>query len=161
MSKTIHQSAIIFNLNNRLFTNALAGITDEQAKERLSEHNNPLGWIAGHTVWGRYNALIFLGKSVENPYEKWFSSRKPYDSSINYPSIIEIKKEWEKVTLLLQDALKTTSEEHLAADSPIKSPIGDVTNAGTVAFLAQHESYDIGQMALLKKYLTKEAMSYS
>jgi len=27
--------------------------------------------------------------------------------------------------------------------------------------LAQHESYDIGQLGLLKKFFTKEAMSYN
>ena len=45
--------------------------------------------------------------------------------------------------------------------APFKSPIGDFTIGGTIAFLAQHESYDIGQAAYLKKYFTKEAMSYS
>ena len=62
---------------------------------------------------------------------------------------------------LLKEALASVTEEYLAADSPLKSPIGDFTNGGTVAFLAQHESYDIGQMGFLKKYFTKEAMKYS
>ena len=61
---------------------------------------------------------------------------------------------------LLKEALNTVTEEHLAAESPLKSPIGDFTFGGTVAFLAQHESYDIGQMAFLKKYHTKVAMKY-
>lgn len=48
----------------------------------------------------------------------------------------------------------------MAAESPLKNPIGDSTNGGTLAFLTQHESYDIGQLAFLKKYYTKEAMQY-
>ena len=59
------------------------------------------------------------------------------------------------------DALNSVSEDHLAADAPFKSPIGDNTMGGTIAFFAEHESYDIGQLGFLKKYLTKEAMSYS
>ena len=56
--------------------------------------------------------------------------------------------------------LASVSEEHLATECPLKSPIGDFTFGGTIAFLAQHESYDIGQIGFLKKYFTKEGMKY-
>ncbi|MEP6583197.1 MAG: DinB family protein [Ginsengibacter sp.] len=161
MNSSIYQSKIIFKLNGRLFNNALEGINEEQSKERITGHVNPVNWITSHTVWARYNTLMLLGKPADNPYSKLFENFKPYDASLNYPSLAEIKEEWKKVSSLLNDALDTVSEEHLASDSPLKSPIGDFTNAGTIAFLAQHESYDIGQLGLLKKYFTKEAMSYN
>jgi hypothetical protein len=161
MNKSIYQSQIIFNLNDRLFINALQGISEEQAKERISGHVNPVSWIAGHTVWARYNALRFLGAPPNNPYNDLFGNSRAYDSSLNYPSLEEIKVEWKKVSGLLKDALASVSEEHLVGDAPIKNPGGDFTNGGTIAFFAQHESYDIGQMALLKKFYTKEAMSYN
>ena len=161
MNKSIYQSQIIFNMNDRLFINAMQGITEAQAKERISGHVNPENWIAAHTVWARYNALMFLGAPAGNPYNDLFENFKGYDASLNYPTLAEIKEEWRKVSGLLKDAIQNVSEEHLAGDSPIKSPIGDFTNGGTIAFLAQHESYDIGQMGLLKKFYTKEAMSYN
>lgn len=160
MKKSIYQSELIFNMNERLFMNALEGVTDEQAMERISDHNNPLIWIAAHTVWARYNMLVFLGKPAKNPFEGRFENFKPYESSDKYPKLEKIKEEWKKGSQLLKEALEATTEEHLSGDSPIKSPIGDFTNAGTIAFLAQHESYDIGQMGLLKKYFTKEGMKY-
>ena len=161
MNKSIYQSQIIFNMNDRLFLSTLQGVTEEQAKERIIRHVNPVIWIAAHTVWARYNALMFLGAPAGNPYNDLFENFKAYDSSLNYHSLAEVKDEWKKVSGLLEDAIKNVSEEHLAADSPIKSPIGDFTNGGTVTFLAQHESYNIGQLSLLKKFLTKEAMSYN
>lgn len=161
MNNSIYQSKIIFNMNDRLFNSALEGITEEQSKERITGHVNPVNWIASHTVWARYNTLMFLGKSADNPYNGLFENFKAYDVSLNYPSLSEIKNEWKKVSALLNDALGSVSEEHLAGDSPLKSPIGDFTNGGTIAFLAQHESYDIGQLGLLKKFFTKEAMSYN
>ena len=161
MSKSIHPSQIIFNLNDRLFINALRDVNEEQAKERITGHVNPLNWIASHTVWARYNALMFLGAPVNNPYKDLFENFKAYDSSLNYPSLAEVKDEWKQVSGLLNDALNSVSEEQLAANAPIKNPGGDFTNGGTIAFFAQHESYDIGQMALLKKFFTKEAMSYN
>ena len=161
MNNSIYQSKIIFNMNDRLFNSALEGISEEQSKERITGHVNPVNWIASHTVWARYNTLMFLGKPADNPYNGLFENFKAYDSSLNYPSLSEIKNEWKKVSALLNDALGSVSEEHLAGDSPLKSPIGDFTNGGTIAFLAQHESYDIGQLGLLKKFFTKEAMSYN
>lgn len=161
MAKSIYQSEMIFNLNTRLFLNALAGVTEDQAKERISDHNNPLNWLAVHTVWARYNICALLGKPVENPYNGLFESFKPFDPNYNYATLAEAKAEWQKASDLLKEALATVTEEHLAAEAPFKNPIGDNSISGTIAFLAQHESYDIGQAAFLKKYFTKEAMSYS
>ena len=161
MNKSVYQSQIIFNMNDRLFLSTLQGVTDEQANERITGHVNPIIWIAAHTVWARYNALAFLGAPADNPYNDLFENFKAYDASLIYPPLAEIKNEWKKVSGLLQSAVQSVTEEHLAADSPVKSPIGDFTNGGTVAFFAQHESYDIGQLGLLKKYFTKEAMSYN
>ena len=161
MKNSIYQSEIIFNMNERLFHNTLAGVTDEMAKQRISGHNNPMDWLATHTTWARYNIAAMLGQPGENPYNGMFENFKPFDESMQFDSLEKIKEEWNKASALLRVGLLTVTEEHLAAETPFKSPIGDFTIGGTIAFLAQHESYDIGQMALLKKFLTKEAMSYN
>jgi uncharacterized damage-inducible protein DinB len=161
MSKTLYHLELICNLNERLFINALAGVSDEQAKKRISEHNNPLNWLAVHTTWARYNMAGILGKAGKNPYTGMFEGFKPFEDSMKFDSIEKVKEEWEKASALLKEGFASVSAEHLAAPAPFKSPAGDQTIAGAMAFLAQHESYDIGQMALLKKFLTKEAMSYS
>ena len=161
MIKALDHSALILNLNERLFINALAGVTDEQAKQRLSDHNNPLNWLATHTAWARYNMAALLGKPGNNPYNGMFEGFKPFEESMKFDSLEKIKDEWKKASTLLNEALAAVTDEHLAADAPFKNPTGDSSIGGTIAFLAQHESYDIGQMALLKKFLTKEAMSYN
>jgi hypothetical protein len=161
MLQSLYHSSLILNLNSRLFLNALEGVTEEQAKERISDHNNPLNWLAVHTVWARYNICALLGKAVENPYKGLFEGFKPFDASYNYATLAEAKTEWKKASDLLKDALESVTEEHLTADAPFKNPTGDSSISGTIAFLAEHESYDIGQVAFLKKYFTKEAMSYS
>ena len=161
MSKSIHHLESILNMNSRLFIGALEGLTENQASERISEHNNPINWLGTHTVWARYNMSAMLGKpAAMNPFDGLFEKFKPYDSSQTYPTLAEIKAEWNKATELLKEALDAVTEEHLAAECPLKSPIGDFTFGGTIAFLTQHESYDIGQIAFLKKYHTKEAMKY-
>jgi hypothetical protein len=161
MAKSLHHTESILNMNTRLFLSALDGVTEEQAKERISDHNNPLSWLAAHTVWARYNTLAMLGKPAANPYDGLFEGFKPFDAAANYGSLAQAKENWKKVSELLKEALTSVTEEHLAADCPLKSPIGDFSFGGTVTFLAQHESYDIGQIAYLKKYHTETAMSYN
>ena len=161
MTKVIYHSSLILNLNERLFLNALAGITEEAAKQRISGHNNPVIWIATHTVWARYNMAALMGKPGENPYNGLFENFKPFEESMNLPTLATVIEEWKKASVLLKEALDTVTDEHLAADAPFKNPGGDSSIGGTIAFLAQHESYDIGQLGLLKKFHTKEAMSYN
>lgn len=156
----MHPISLILNMNDRLFINALAGVTEAQGKERISTHNNPLCWLAAHTVSSRYLMLLFLGKPAQDPYQEMFANFRGYEDNIKYPTLAESIAEWNKVTALLKEALATATDEQLAANAPFPNPIGDFTNAGTMAFVAQHESYDIGQMAFLKKYFTKEAMKY-
>jgi hypothetical protein len=157
---SIHQSINTFRLNHRLFLNCLVGMNDSLAKERISDHSNSFIWIATHTLWARYNVFGYLGKPLDNPYKSMFGKSKAHDPSNTYPSLEALRTEWEKVGDLLKEALHSASEEFLATESAFKSPIPDHTNAGTVAFFAQHESWHIGQMAFLKKYFTKEAMKY-
>lgn len=162
MAKSLQHTENILNMNTRLFLSALDGITEAQAKERISDHNNPLSWLAAHTVWARYNTCAMLGKpAAKNPYDGLFENFKPFDPAADYGTLARAKEEWNKASELLKNALATVTEEHLAADCPLKSPIGDFSFGGTVTFLAQHESYDIGQIAYLKKYYTRAAMSYN
>ncbi len=161
MTESLKHSALILKLNERLFVNALAGVTDSQATHRISEHNNPIVWIATHTVWARYNMAAMLGKPGENPYNGLFENFKAFDASMQLPAIADIITEWKKATVLLNEGLESVSEGHLGGDAPFKNPTGDFTIGGTIAFLAQHESYDIGQLGFLKKFHTNEPMSYN
>jgi hypothetical protein len=157
---SVYASLLIFKMNHRLFLNALDGITEEQAKTRISGHSNPLSWIATHTAWARFNTLNLLGVKADNPFPGLFEQFKPFDPKDTYPTLEKVKEEWNKASKLLKEALHNVTEEHLKGPAPFNSPIGDATIGGTIIFLAQHESYDIGQMAYLKKYFTKEAMKY-
>jgi hypothetical protein len=161
MKNSAYHSELILNLNERLFLNALAGVEEEHISHRISGHNNPLVWIATHTVWARYNIAMLMGKPGNNPYAGMFENFKAYDESMELPSLVKIKEEWQKASQHLKEAFAAITEDQLNAESPMKAPVGDETLGGTIAFLAQHESYDIGQIAFLKKYHTKEAMSYA
>ena len=97
MSTSNKQAELIFHLNTRLFNNALEGITDAQAKERISDHNNPIIWLAVHTTWARYNTCGLLGKPpASNPYSGLFENFKAFDPAHDYGTLAAVKAEWEK-----------------------------------------------------------------
>ncbi len=153
-STEIYPSSMIFKLNHRLFLNTLDGITEEQAKERISEHSDPFIRIASHTVWARYNTLDLLGKPIENPFEGLFENFKAYDPDDIYPTLVQIKTIWENVGNLLKEALHHTVPEQLAKESPFKNTTGNFTIGEAIVFQARQESHHIGQMVYLKKYFT-------
>ena len=91
MKNSIYHPAMIFNMNERLFLNSLAGVTDEMAKQRVSDHNNPLNWLATHTVWARYNIAALLGKPADNPYKGMFENSRAFDDAMKFDSLEKIK----------------------------------------------------------------------
>ena len=103
MKSEMYSAELIFNLNERLFLNALAGVSEEQANERLSNHNNPYIWIATHTVWARYNTAALAGRPAENPYAGMFENFKPFEENMAFPTIEEVTNEWKKASALLRD----------------------------------------------------------
>lgn len=161
MKRSTYQSELVFNMNDRLFINALDGVTDAQATERLSDHNNPLIWIATHTLFARYNLLNLLGDQTPNPYNEQFGNFRAFDPNDKFPTLDALKAEWQQLAPKIKQAFEQVSEAHLAAEAPAKTPVGDFSFGGFINFLSAHESYDIGQMAFLKKYYTGEAMKYN
>lgn len=61
---------------------------------------------------------------------------------------------------VLDEALESVSADRLAEEPEIQFGMGDPTILGGVAFLAQHESYHVGQIAYLRRLVGLEAMSY-
>lgn len=161
MTNDLKSMQIILNLNTRLFTNTLEGITEEHWNARMSNHNNPFKWIAAHVVSSRYLFLSLLGKPAQSPYHKLFENQRPFDTADVFPSLEDVKKEWEKVSTLLNTAVASPAPDALKMPAPFPLPIEEQTNFGAMAFFVQHESYEIGQLGFLKKYHTKEAMKYS
>ena len=153
-------------MQSRLFNNVLEGIEDIKGSERLSDHVNHLQWIAGHLTNSRYGIAPALGLKVSFPYGEQYtdpSEPPPHNRTISdtvkYPSLTEIKKSWNDLADDFTEKLSGLSEEHLASGIPFPVPTGK-TFQDLLSFIASHESYHIGQMSIIRKYLGLSAMSY-
>jgi hypothetical protein len=156
-----------FALNTRLFNNVLEGVKDVQGNKRVTEEVNHLQWIAGHITNARYNYCTMLGLDSTFEYKELYvdptlppPGNRVIDPKIKYPSLSKISELWNVLAPSFVNALSKVSDEQAAAVMPFGTPINDDSFIGFFGFLISHESYHIGQMSLVRKYLGLSAMSY-
>ncbi len=155
-----------FDLHSRLFNNVLAGMEGEAVAERLNEHVNHAQWIAGHLTNSRYHLAPLLGLHLSFPFADRYTDpsqppphNRAIDASVKYPSIAEIKKSWNDLVKPFTEKIAALTDEQLSADTEARVPTGK-TLSDLLSFISSHESYHIGQLSIIRKYLGLEAMSY-
>ncbi|MGD2218299.1 MAG: DinB family protein [Gemmatimonadales bacterium] len=149
----------MLKLNTRLFLNCLDGVDDAMARERPSADTNSIGFLACHVLHARYYLASFVGLEPVNPFQQLFDSAHDVND-LEVPPLAELKSAWGELSAQLVERLPALSVAELGRDSGQEFPVDDGTVRGAVAFLVQHESFHIGQLALLRKYFGLERMVY-
>jgi uncharacterized damage-inducible protein DinB len=70
-----------------------------------------------------------------------------------YPRVAEVQQAWTDVAERLMAALPNASPELMSKSVEKGKASIDGTVGGTVGFLCLHESYHLGQMGFLRKWL--------
>lgn len=150
----------IFKLNSRIYLNCLEGMDDDQASWRAHENHNTAAFIALHLVESRYYYAGQIGVSATNPFDALTKGRKSIAAMQGLPAMDEQREAWKKVTGELRVRFGQMTADDLAKPMDSKMPFDDKTVLGFLGFMMQHESYHIGQLALLRKQVGLPAMSY-
>ena len=153
MDSTIAAVAPLFHVNDQLFHKALEGVKEDDLSRIPQDGSNPLIWIAGHLTTSRASLTRLAGERIDNPWSKIFSRGATVDSNVTYPAITEITSLWDTATKSLMVKLEELTAEKLAEPATFPVPSGDKTTRGAIIFLNFHETYHIGQMAYLRKWL--------
>ncbi|MDM7916997.1 MAG: DinB family protein [Candidatus Eisenbacteria bacterium] len=153
--------AEIYDLNTDLLLNCLEGVSDVHAAERVVPGTNSLAFIAAHLIDARHNIANFLGRPLPNPLETTLGGVERIEDAPALPAVREVRGMWLAVSSHLRDCLEGASADLLAAPSPVALPVGDPSLLGGIAFLAEHESFHVGQLAFLRKALGYPAMSFT
>jgi DinB superfamily len=143
----------LFRANDQLFHRALEGVKDEDLLRRPLDCSNPLIWVAGHAMTSRAALTRIAGEEVKNQWSEIFARGAMVDTSISYPDVSQIVAVWDDATPKLMSRLETLDDDELAKPTPFPIPTGDKTKRGAIVFLNYHETYHIGQMAYLRKWL--------
>ncbi len=151
----------IFELNTDLLLNCLEGLSDEDALQRLEGGGNTIAFLAGHLTDTRHFLAGRLGHPLANPLSRYLAQASSIDDIIEWPTLAEQREWWRTVSRHLSDVLAARTPEELSRPDAHRFPMADSTELGLIAFLAQHDSYHIGQMGFLRRQLGKEAMTYA
>jgi uncharacterized damage-inducible protein DinB len=142
-----------FRTNTDIVNRATEGILPEHWFLRPGDASNHLMWVAGHLVASRGTVLKTLGSEWSDPWNSLFARGAKLAPPDQYPGSEEIRRAWKDVSEQLSASLASVPADLLAKPVPEGRRSFDGTVGGLVAFLAFHETYHVGQVSYLRKWL--------
>ena len=160
MDSRVAPFARLLRLNAQLLRNCVDGLSEAQASSRVLPALNSIAFLVAHMTDARHTLLALLGGTAVNPLAPLFEGARGIDDVSSLPTLAELLEGWARVDEALDARLDAVSVAALEAPSPQAYPGGDRSVLGALAFLTQHDSYHIGQLALLRRALGLPAMRY-
>jgi hypothetical protein len=157
-SHRIDSLLVLHDMHTAFFSNAIEGISDKDAHNRLNTKANHIAWLTGSLVHERYEMANALGINLQQAFDELFEDHKGIQDGVVYPSLDQFKKDWEIISPVLRKALITISDAQL--DAPFFMPGENMTFFDLIAFLTYREANVIGQIALWRRLLGYRAMKY-
>jgi len=150
----------IFELNTDLLLNSLDGLSDEEAHRRLAGGGNSIAFLTAHLTDTRHFLAQRLGHPLANPLSRYLAEASSIDDVVDWPSLDDQREWWRVAGRHLCGIVAARTGEELRRPNAHRFPMGDSSELGLIAFLAQHESYHVGQVAFLRRQLGRPAMTY-
>lgn len=150
----------IFKLNSRLYLNCLADMDEDQARWRPTDATNSAAFVALHLLDSRYAIARLIGLERISPFAAMTEGKRSINEMEAMPSLAEMKEAWKAVTGEMRERMKELTTDDLNRDTGTKAPIEDRTLLSVLAFYFQHDSFHLGQLALLRKQMGLQPMSY-
>lgn len=161
MDPRVAPLAGIFELNTDLLLNCLDGLSQDEAQRRLDGGGNSIIFLAAHLADTRHFLLGRLGHPLTNPLSRYLADAQSIEDIGEWPSLDEVRRAWIAVSAHLTDALFTLESGSIDRTGTHRFPVGDSSPLGMLAFLAQHDSYHVGQAAFIRRQLGLPAMTYA
>ncbi|HET6796779.1 MAG TPA: DinB family protein [Gemmatimonadales bacterium] len=152
--------AAIFDLNTDLLLNILDDLSEDESHQRLAGGGNSIAFLAAHLTDSRHYLASRLGHPLPNALARYLADAKSIDEIRSWATLEQVRAAWISVSTHLQTALDGLTAEDLARSGLHRFPVPDTTALGLITFLAQHDSYHLGQAAFVRRQLGKPAMTY-
>jgi len=143
----------IFKTNTSMMKKATDDVRSEHCLVKPGDASNHLLWVTGHLIASRGGVLKALGAEWSSPWGSLFARGATPATADQYPSVEEIRNAWTDVSARLETAVAEAKAEVLAKPAPEGRRSLDGRVGGHVAFLAYHETYHVGQVCYLRKWL--------
>ena len=150
----------LFALNADLLLNTLDGLSQEQANSAVVPQGNTIAFLVAHVIDSRHYLSALLGHPLPNPLEATLAGSRSVAEVGTLPALAALRTAWAAVSRHLDAVLATCDRARLEEPCTQRLPGSDGTLEGAVAFLLQHDSYHLGQIAMLRRQHGLPAMSY-
>lgn len=148
----------LFDYQTGFFARALEGLSDEDMHNRMNTQANHPAWLAGSLVQQRFRMASEMGSSLRQTGEDLFQNNKGIQAGVQYPTVTEYIKDWERVSPEARRALVTIDDKKL--DSEIDMGGMKMTYYEMICFSIYREASIIGQLALWRRLLGYPALKY-
>ena len=161
MDARLEPLAAIFDLNTDLLLNTLEDVSESESHQRLAGGGNSIAFLAAHLTDTRHFLASRLGRPLPNPLSRYLADATSIDEIRAWATLEQVRGAWLSISSHLQTTLGSLTADDLGRANAHRFPIPDDTALGLIAFLAQHDSYHLGQAAFIRRQLGKPAMTYA
>ena len=163
VSNRMFSLIVLYDMHTKYLLNALDGISDQDAHNRLNTKANHVAWLTGSFIQERFEGVKKFGseshRDLKQEADELFKDHKGIQENVTYPPLATFKKDLEKISPLLREALVNVSDEKL--DEKFEMMPGmKMTYYELITFMTYREASIIGQIALLRRLLGYEGMKY-
>lgn len=153
MDARLKPLASILSINAAAYGRAVDGVDQASAERRPNDRTNSLAYLACHTLDARYYLMRMCGHEMTNPWHELFEAAKDISTVKEYPPLYELHTVWDEVHEATLAHLESLSAADLDAETSHGFPIEDQSLLGVVMFLTFHETYHVGQMGIIRKFM--------
>jgi hypothetical protein len=159
VSNKMHSYVVQYDMHTDFFFSVLDGISDDDTHNRLGTKANHIAWLTGSLIEQRYELANLLGVEGRQAAFEMFKDNKGIQDGAPYPSLADYKKDWERISPLLRNALVSVDDAKL--DEAFEMMPGmKMSHYEFISFVIYREANCIGQIALWRRLLGYEAMKY-
>lgn len=159
ISNRMSSILVLYDMQTQYFLNALDGISDKDAHNRLDTKANHVAWLTGSLVQQRFEIANRLDVNEKQAAYELFKDNKGIQDGVTYPALSGFKEDWKKISPRLKDALLHVSDQKLD-ESFEMMPGMKMTNYDLICFATYREANCIGQIALWRRLLGYDPMKY-
>ncbi|SEL79717.1 hypothetical protein [Parapedobacter koreensis] len=151
-----------YRMHTQSFVNVLDGISEADALKRIEGRTNHVAWMAGNFVNMRFGLANVLGIGEQDPYEDLFFQGKALNEKFSYPSLVELKENFHRISPAVYGALLTLTDAKLVEIIPLGMdvPFFPETLLNFIGMCIGREDYLCGQIGLMRRILDYPGMKY-
>lgn len=139
-----------FSINQMMLTRNLDGISHEQTVISPDAGGSNLNWILGHIVSTRSSVLRLLGADAlwsDEEQSRFRNGTRPTVDAAEAIALDRLMADFERSQHIVSTRLKELGDEELARE------VDGKTLGEQLGGLAYHETYHVGQTAILRRVI--------